>query len=427
MNVEEGATLHGIDSTQLNWRVFARVAATHFHLTQHPTIYCLANAKTKQNLGANLRLLQSSTTILGVLMYIIFFPIALGLPFLYAHTLMEVPCNEQVFVLNEKEKAGLTTNGTIQVGMHAPESTCGIENFLLSPYSFLLGPGCLLAMGVIIFSAAPLFKTLQYCKPNCLITSFYPGLPSWVLQKLFHMKFRPMFERISYNTLGGAQYDAVNFLGSSFYLFQAPLFWITGYLLLLTEFVVLAFLHGNPGIGIIIGFGVAELFAVVANSTMGQSSSMVTIAKGEIYGLAGIFENLSEFDGALLAATTEELEDVAEQYPFYGFNNPNNDFRKTDDFWLLYMLKVSYIKQIYVIDANKIVDLSMGFDELMQIVKTGVDVAPLRQVVSEEVPERAEEKDRAKKKKREKGKKRKHRNQNQVIPEPDDRDGDHIF
>ena len=118
--------------------------------------------------------------------------------------------------------------------------------------------------------------------------------------------------------------------------------------------------------GVILGFGVAELFGAVASMTMGQTDTIINLVKGEIAGLGDTFADLLEHDCKLLTLTREDAVAIAEQYPFHGFKGKKGDVRDSDDYWLFYMLKSSYIDAIYIVDTNELVDLGAGLGALFR-------------------------------------------------------------
>lgn len=83
----------------IDWRVFAKVAATHFHLTQHPSVYALANKETRRRLSHNVNLLRARNKLTDWVKYALAVPLVMVMPLIYAHTLMEMPCEEDNMIM----------------------------------------------------------------------------------------------------------------------------------------------------------------------------------------------------------------------------------------------------------------------------------------------------------------------------------------
>eukprot|EP00929_Paragymnodinium_shiwhaense_P046746 TRINITY_DN2378_c0_g1_i6.p1 TRINITY_DN2378_c0_g1~~TRINITY_DN2378_c0_g1_i6.p1 ORF type:complete len:428 (-),score=67.02 TRINITY_DN2378_c0_g1_i6:336-1619(-) len=364
------------DAKSADWTVFAKLMATHFHLVHHPTIYCLAREKMQRergdlNVGATLaqnsNIIRKANSCGRTFLSVVFFPLLFAVPFIYANTMMEFPCEKTEY---KYELLNLTSSeGSSLMALQVPEEECQVELFLQSPFSFLLTPVAVLLVLGVFFGGTPCIMCWQTCGPNSIIrkSMFRKFMPLWFLNKAFHGYFRGKLARISLNSNPEAETNPVNFIQKNSYFFAGALYWILVYGVMLVQFTAVSVINGNIVVGCFIGYGVSELFLKLADNAMGQTMAIVGMVEGEIEEMGETYKSLREHDSSFIAISTSSLKDVASNYPFLGGFIP-------DTKWLAYMMHVSRIDTVYVTDTNELIDVKVGLREFEALPDTNIAV-----------------------------------------------------
>eukprot|EP00929_Paragymnodinium_shiwhaense_P046742 TRINITY_DN2378_c0_g1_i2.p1 TRINITY_DN2378_c0_g1~~TRINITY_DN2378_c0_g1_i2.p1 ORF type:complete len:428 (-),score=81.97 TRINITY_DN2378_c0_g1_i2:408-1691(-) len=363
------------DAKSADWTAFAKLMATHFHLVHHPTIYCLAWEKMQRESGKldvvatlaeNCNIIRKENACGRTFLSIIFFPLLCAMPFIYANTMMEFPCEKNDY--NYEMQNVTLANGSSLMTLHVPVEECQVELFLQSPLSLLITPfACMLVLAVF-FGGTPCVMCWQSCGPDSMISKsmYRKFLPLWALNQAFHAYFRPALTKISLNSNPDAELNPVNFIQKNSYFFAGALYWIMLYIVMVVQFTAVSVINGNVVVGCFVGYGVSELFLRLADKAMGQTPAIAGIVEGEIGEMGETYTSLRTHDSTFIAISSKELKDVASNYPFLGGFVP-------DTKWLAYMMHVSNIDTVYVTDTNELINVKAGLHEF----EAAADIIPV--------------------------------------------------